>query len=113
MRRHDIQRLDDIEAAIAAVSSHRSRGDLADGLVFDAVRARLIEIGEAVKGLSPQLLTHEPDLPWDEIAGMRDVLAHRYFETSPGILHATITHDLPGLQRAVHRLRKHALRTPP
>jgi uncharacterized protein with HEPN domain len=42
------QRLSDIQAAIDAIRSHLKRGTLADGLVFDAVRIRLLEIGEAV-----------------------------------------------------------------
>jgi uncharacterized protein with HEPN domain len=43
------QRLADIQAAIDAIHSHLQRGDLSDGLIFDAVRIRLLEIGEAVK----------------------------------------------------------------
>jgi hypothetical protein len=39
------QRLADIQAAIDAIRSHLQRGTLADGLVFDAVRIRLLEIG--------------------------------------------------------------------
>lgn len=107
MTGRDTQRLDDIEAAITAITSHPDRGDLSDGLVFDAVRARLIEIGEAVKALSPELLAHEPDLPWVEIVGMRDHLAHRYFDTSHSILRATVTHDIPDLSVALQRLREH------
>ncbi|MDA8269328.1 MAG: DUF86 domain-containing protein [Actinomycetota bacterium] len=64
-------------AAIDAIHSHLQRGDLHDGLVFDAVRVRLIEIGEAVKALPAELLASEPALPWAQIAGMRDHLAHR------------------------------------
>jgi hypothetical protein len=41
----DHQRLADIQAAIDAIRSHLQRGTLADGLVFDAVRIRLLEIG--------------------------------------------------------------------
>lgn len=52
MSRRDAERLEDITTAIAAIRSHVSRGDLSDGLVFDAVRVRLIEIGEAIKGPS-------------------------------------------------------------
>lgn len=52
MTRHEQRRLDDIRAAIEAIRSHLTRGELSDGLIFDAVRVRLIEIGEAVKGLS-------------------------------------------------------------
>jgi len=46
--RHDDERLADIIDAITAIRSHLTRGDLSDGLIFDAVRVRLIEIGEAV-----------------------------------------------------------------
>ena len=53
MSRHDDQRLTDILAAAAAIADHTQRGDLDDGLVFDAVRVRLIEIGEAVKTIDP------------------------------------------------------------
>lgn len=63
MTRDDVQRLDDITAAIAAIRDHLRRGDVSDGLVFDAVRVRLIEIGEAVKSLPPQLLETEPSIP--------------------------------------------------
>ncbi len=72
MSRRDRQRLEDILAAIDTIASHLQRGDLQDGLVFDAVRVRLIEIGEAVKALTGDLLTTEADLPWAQIAGMRD-----------------------------------------
>jgi uncharacterized protein with HEPN domain len=52
----DVGRLKDIRAAIAAIHSHVQRGAITDGLVFDAVRIRLVEIGEAVKGISPDVL---------------------------------------------------------
>jgi uncharacterized protein with HEPN domain len=100
----DRQRLADIQAAIDAIRSHLQRGDLSDGLVFDAVRIRLLEIGEAVKALSADLLSSEPAIPWTQIARMRDHLAHRYFDTDHAILQATVDNDLPELQRAVQAL---------
>jgi uncharacterized protein with HEPN domain len=71
----DQQRLTDITAAITAIRSHLTRGDLSDGLVFDATRIRLLEIGEAVKALPEGLLTTEPGVPWTQVARMRDHLA--------------------------------------
>jgi uncharacterized protein with HEPN domain len=101
--------LNDIVAAIAAIRAHLTRGDLCDGLVFDAVRVRLIEIGEAVKALPRELLAHEPSIPWDQLAGMRYRLAHRYFDTSHAILRATVDHDLPVLEEIVRRLTAHVV----
>lgn len=98
------QRLADIQAAIDANRSHLQRGDLSDGLVFDAVRIRLLEIGEAVKALPAGMLSSQPNIPWSQIARMRDHLAHRYFDTNHAILRATVDNDLPELERAVQAL---------
>ncbi|MGH3419134.1 MAG: HepT-like ribonuclease domain-containing protein [Streptosporangiaceae bacterium] len=98
------QRLTDIQAAIDAIRSHLQRGDLSDGLVFDAVRIRLLEIGEAVKALPAEMLGSQPDIPWTQIARMRDHLAHRYFDTDHAVLQATVDNDLPELERAVQAL---------
>ena len=66
--RHDDERLADIVDAITAIKSHLTRGELSDGLIFDAVRVRLIEIGEAVKLLDPKLVASEPDVRWPDAA---------------------------------------------
>jgi uncharacterized protein with HEPN domain len=95
------QRLADIQAAIG---SHLQRGDLSDGLVFDAVRIRLLEIGEAVKALPAEMLSSQPGIPWSQIARMRDHLAHRYFDTNHAVLQATVDNDLPELERTVQAL---------
>lgn len=108
MTYRDEQRLTDIAEAIAAITSHRQRGDLSDGLIFDAVRIRLLEIGEAVKALPTGLTASEPTIPWSQIARMRDHLAHRYFDTTHAIVEATVTHDLPLLSGAVARLLSRA-----
>jgi uncharacterized protein with HEPN domain len=106
MTYRDHQRLADIQAAIDAIRSHLQRGDLSDGLIFDAVRIRLLEIGEAVKALPDDLLATQPSIPWRQIARMRDHLAHRYFDTAHAILQATVDEDLPALERAVEALNR-------
>lgn len=104
MSRRERQRVDDILVAIGAIHAHLGRGDLSDGLVFDAVRVRLIEIGEAVKAIPADVLANEAGIPWAEVAHMRDRLAHRYFDTSHAILTATVENELPELEAAARRL---------
>lgn len=104
MSRGDRDRLLDVVDAIAAIEQHVARGPLSDGLVFDAVRVRLIEIGEAVKDINEGVLASEPQIPWSEIARMRDLLAHRYFDTSHAIVDHTVRSDLPELASAVRTL---------
>lgn len=75
MSRWGGDRLDDIVAAVEAIRSRVSRGPLSDDLDSDAVRIRLLEIGEAVKSISEEPTAAEPDIPWTQLARMRDHLA--------------------------------------
>ncbi len=44
----------------------------------DAVLRRILIIGEATKRLSPEFRENYSNIPWREIAGMRDVIVHDY-----------------------------------
>jgi uncharacterized protein with HEPN domain len=105
--RSDRQRLSDIVIAADAISAHLRRGGIDDGLVYDAVRVRLIEIGEAIKDTDADLLASEPAIRWTAVTRMRDRLAHRYFDTDHSIVAATVEEDLPPLVAAVKRLLEH------
>jgi len=102
--RPERERLQDILMACNAISSYIDREALDDDVRFDAIRVRLIEIGEASKDLSPELRATEPGVPWLEITRMRDLLAHRYFDTAHSIVRATARDDVPVLAEAVARM---------
>lgn len=104
-RREHLARLVDALAAAAAIRSHLGRGQLDDPLVFDAVRMRLVEIGEAIGALPAELLSTEGDIPWREIVAMRHKLAHHYYDSALGVVAATVSDDLPVLEAAIERLR--------
>lgn len=105
MTRSPRVRLDDIAAACEAIADYmRDDPSLERGVVFDAVRMRLVEIGEAVKDLSDEVLVTAPEVPWRDIARMRDIVAHRYFDTTHAVVAATARRDVPMLRAAVARL---------
>jgi uncharacterized protein with HEPN domain len=96
----------DIVVAMEAIEGHLTRGDLRDSLVFDAVRVRRFEIGEAVTGIDTSLLLAEPGVPWPDIVGFRDHLAHRSFGTDHAIVVTTIERDVPVLLAVLERLMR-------
>lgn len=52
---------------------------LKDTQIQDAVMRRIEIIGEAVKNVSQEVKDKYPDIPWKQMAGMRDILIHEYF----------------------------------
>ena len=110
MSRHDAARLADIVEAVEAIRAHLTRGTISDGLVYDAVRVRLIEIGEAVKGIDSELLETQPEVPWKAIARMRDHLTHRYFDTDHAIVQDVLDNELAPLLSAARVLLERSAR---
>jgi uncharacterized protein with HEPN domain len=71
-----------IEEAIATIQDYVSTGRddfFTKKMVQDAVIRNLEIIGEAVKNISPATRLNAPEVPWQKIAGLRDVLIHDYF----------------------------------
>jgi uncharacterized protein with HEPN domain len=70
----------------------------------DAVIRQLEIIGEAVKRLAPETVAQRPEIPWHDIAGMRDVLIHDYMGVDLDAVWEATQRDLPQLRRAVEEL---------
>lgn len=73
----------------------------ADERTTDAVLRNLEILGEAAKKLPPEIRAAMPEIPWPKIAGMRDWLAHVYFNVDSDIVWDVLQSKLPELQRAV------------
>lgn len=78
---------------------------LADRKTQDAVIRNLEIIGQALKDFGvDRLLTVQPDIPWREIAGMRNVLAHEYLGVDPVMVWETVQTNLDPLQQALEKM---------
>ncbi len=65
--------------------------------VQDATAYRLLAIGEAAKDLDDDLKARYPRIPWRQILGMRNILAHEYFTRESEIIWETTKAGLPEL----------------
>ena len=71
-----------------------------------AVRLAIAHIGEAVKQLPAEVTNTVPDLPWRQIAGMRDRLLHGYNTVDVVIVWRVATVSVPELATAVDAMLK-------
>ncbi len=74
----------------------------------DAIIRRLEIIGEAVRNIPEDFRNKYPDIPWKQIAGMRDVLIHGYFGVNLERVWAVVERDLPELKPKVLRILQEA-----
>jgi uncharacterized protein with HEPN domain len=76
----------------------------ADDLTRDAVSRCFGIIGEAVKGVPSEIVAAHPEIPWDEMRAMRNVVVHEYFGVTDETLWKTAREDLPTLVEPLRRL---------
>jgi uncharacterized protein with HEPN domain len=70
---------------------------LLDYDIQDATAYRILAIGEASRDLGDDLKGRHPQVPWRQIVGMRNLLAHEYFIRESEILWETVKVGLPDL----------------
>lgn len=103
--RRQRERLEDILESCELIDEYTRRDpELANGLMFDAVRMRITIIGEAAKHLSEETRSRAPEIPWRKVAGMRDIVVHAYFDTAHAMVLMTAHERVPELLEAVRRI---------
>ena len=70
-------------------------------MVQDGVIRQVGIVGEAAKHLSPEFREKDMDMPWKDIAGMRDKLIHDYFGVDTEAVWETAMRDIPILKAKV------------
>lgn len=73
-------------------------------MVQDAVVRNLQTLAESTQRLSASLKATEPDVPWDSIAGFRNVLVHNYLGIDLESVWSVVETDLPELKSAIERM---------
>ncbi len=108
MSRDPTLRLEDIRTACAKIRRWTAGLDfarfVADDRTFDAVLRNLEVVGQAVKHLPDHLLRQYPEVPWRNIAAMRDVVIHGYFGVDAEIVWDVVCNHIPKLLETVERM---------
>ena len=100
-KRRDQDYLSDIQEAIQRIAAYIAGLDyeqfMRDNKTQDAVVRNLEIIGEATKNLSSRLRRAYAQIPWKDLAGMRDKMIHHYFGTNYEIVWTIAKEELPDL----------------
>ena len=105
--------LDQIELAIERLQERTKNIQTVDDFLstpggmekLDAACMVLIAIGESIKNLDKvsegKLLPTYPSIPWKKVMGIRDIMAHHYFEVDADVVFEVIVKELDPLKKAI------------
>lgn len=75
---------------------------MSSDLLQNGVTRQIQIIGEASRRISPELYSRYENIPWRDMAGMRNKLVHNYFGVDTAMVWITATEDLPKLKEELH-----------
>ncbi|RUS95254.1 DUF86 domain-containing protein [Dulcicalothrix desertica PCC 7102] len=96
--------LSNIKECIERIEEYTSGGRdafMQTTMIQDAVIRKLEIIGEATKRLSPELKATYSDVPWKQMAGLRDVLIHDYLKVNLNLVWEIVESNLSELKEQV------------
>lgn len=82
---------------------------LEDEKLKRAICMTVVNIGELVKNMSSEGRAMYSHVPWKELAGIRDITAHRYQTLRMEDVFYTVKHDLPEIEQQLKEILKQEL----
>ncbi len=104
----DLVYIEHIQSSVNRIQSYTSGLNLdlflENHMVQDAIVRQLEVIGEATKRISQDFRDQHQDIPWKDMAAMRDKLIHDYIEVDFKMVWNTARIDIPELERLLEAL---------
>jgi uncharacterized protein with HEPN domain len=98
---HIIESIVKIENFVTGLSQYDFTRNV---MIQDAVIRNFEIIGEATKKISKQFTQSHPEIPWQDMAGMRDKLIHDYLDVDLDVVWKTVEVDLPLLKDLIAKI---------
>lgn len=109
-KRADVEYLADTKEAVLRINAYTQdltfEQFLEDKKTQDAVVRNLEIIGEAAKNISEESKSRFPQIPWKDLAGVRDKLIHHYFGVNFDIVWNIVKQELPDVLSQLEEILK-------
>ena len=96
--------LDEISVAQEMIGDSTPEQFQQNEMMMRAICMTVINIGELVKNLTDETREANPSVPWKNIAGFRDIAAHKYQTLRMEDVYETVMGDFPALKEQIGKM---------
>jgi len=96
--------LSEIDVGTQMLGSTALEAFLQNEMLKRAISMTVINIGELIKNVSDELRLVHPEVPWKQIAGFRDITAHKYQTLRMEDVYKVIVDDFPTLKEQLNMI---------
>lgn len=96
--------LEEMGIARSMISGYDMAAFLEDEMVKRAVCMTVINVGELIKNLDMDFRAANPDVPWRDMAGFRDIAAHKYQTLRMEDVYVTVADEFATIAEDIQKM---------
>lgn len=94
--------ISEIDVGVQMLGDNTLENFLQNEMLKRAIGMTVINIGELVKNVTDEMRMAHPEVPWKQVAGFRDITAHKYQTLRMEDVYQVVVEDFPVLKRQLN-----------
>ena len=96
--------ISEIDVGMQMLGDNSLTAFLQNEMLKRAIGMTVINIGELIKNVTDEMHARHPDVPWKQVAGFRDITAHKYQTLRMEDVYQVVVEDFPSLKEQLKKI---------
>ena len=96
--------ISEIDVGMQMLGENSLAAFLQNEMLKRAIGMTVINIGELIKNVTDEMRARHPDVPWKQVAGFRDITAHKYQTLRMEDVYQVVVEDFPSLIEQLEKI---------
>jgi uncharacterized protein with HEPN domain len=96
--------ISEIDVGMQMLGNNSLAAFLQNEMLKRAIGMTVINIGELIKNVTDEMRARHPEVPWKQVAGFRDITAHKYQTLRMEDVYQVVVEDFPSLKEQLKKI---------
>jgi uncharacterized protein with HEPN domain len=96
--------ISEIDVGMQMLGDNSLAAFLQNEMLKRAIGMTVINIGELIKNVTDEMRARHPEVPWKQVAGFRDITAHKYQTLRMEDVYQVVVEDFPSLKEQLKKI---------